>query len=236
MADRPLIGVTGPRTRLPLGWWATQRVLRALGACPVHLMPGSSLAGIPRYSAVIIGGGDDIDAALYDGENPERASLDPERDAFEVEVIEAALRLNQPLLGICRGAQLLNVVLGGSLFGDIRARRIRTSNRRSPWPSKIATLEPDAKLCRIMSGGRSEITQFRINSLHHQAIDRLGEGLRVVARDADELVQAVECPQHLFRKGVQWHPEYLPYLFAQRRIFAALVDATRIYSIQQHHT
>lgn len=227
MADRPLVGVTGPRTRLPWGWWATRRIVAALGGRPVHLMPGDSMRLRHRFDAVIIGGGDDIDAALYGAENHELSRLDPERDAFEVGIIESALEEGIPLLGICRGAQLINVVRGGTLFGDIRGDRHLTSNRRSPWPSKTARILADSTLARIMDPHHRGADRYRINSLHHQAIDRVGDGLRVVAHDADDFVQAVESAGSGFILGVQWHPEYLPYLAAQRRLFRALLAAAR---------
>lgn len=228
MAAKPVIVVTGPRTRLPTAWWATSFVLRVLGAEPLHRIPGSTEELDEHCQGVVIGGGDDIDATLYGAENHELAEYDPERDAFEVAVIEKALKKGIPLLGICRGAQLINVVHGGSLYGDIRGERHLTSNRRSILPSKTLRIENQSRLARIMDSHSSR-ESFRINSLHHQAVDRLGAGLQVVGRDLDDFVQAIESHGDQWITGVQWHPEYLPYLGAQRRIFAALISAARSY-------
>lgn len=229
MAVGPIIGVTGPRTRYPTGWWATRSVLRWLGARPVHLYPGCSAHLEHRFDAIVIGGGDDIDAGLYGEANHELSRCDPERDAFEVDVIGEALGEGVPILGICRGAQLINVVRGGSLFGDIRGDRHLTSNRRTPFPSKTADIERDSRLARVLCAQSEppETLSIRINSLHHQAVDRVGKGLRVVARDRDDFTQAIESMCGAWILGVQWHPEYLPYLPRQRRIFAELVHAAR---------
>jgi putative glutamine amidotransferase len=233
MAYQPVIGVTGPITRYPTGWWATSFVLRLFGAHAVHLYPGCSTHLNHRFDAIVIGGGDDIDASLYGDVNHELARPDPDRDAFEVGIIEDSLRESLPLLGVCRGAQLINVVKGGSLFGDIRGQRHLTSNRRTPFPAKTALIDRGSRLAACMlpeswlchHAGQGNHLGIRINSLHHQAVDRLGEGLRVVGWDRDDFVQAIESVNGHLILGVQWHPEYLPYLATQRRIFAALVDA-----------
>lgn len=172
-----------------------------------------------KLQGLIIGGGDDIAPGLYGGNDDGKAPIDPDRDRFEIEMIEHALHTQLPLLGICRGAQLINVVLGGSLYGDIRGMRKRTSNFRTPLPRKTALGANGCRLAQILGSER-----WRINSLHHQAIDRLGDGLIIAARDLDGFVQAVECRQGREIIGVQWHPEYLPYLSAQRRLFRHLIE------------
>ena len=124
------------------------------------------------------------------------------------------------MLGICRGAQLLNVVLGGRLHTDLRRIRQHTSNRRTPFARKTLLVEADSRLAEIIGDGKA-----RINSLHHQAVADLGEGLVVSGRDLDGIVQAIEKPGHRFLIGLQWHPEYLPFHRKQRRLFQALVEA-----------
>lgn len=175
-----------------------------------------------RFDGIIIGGGSDIDPGLYGGDDDGASQLDPQRDAFEIEIIEHALQTNLPILGICRGAQLINVVLGGSLYSDIRDLRSRTSNRRTPFPRKTASLEADSILTTLTNR-----QQLRINSLHHQAIEKTGRHLRVIARDLDDFVQAVESTEHRFLLGTQWHPEYLSYMKAHRMIFRHLVEEAR---------
>lgn len=223
MAERPVIAVTGPDGRYPIAWWATRLAVFMAGGNAVRLTP-SNFRGHQkeRFQAIIIGGGSDIDAALYGGENADHSRIDSERDLFETEMIRHALDTDLPILGICRGAQLINVVLGGSLLSDVRLLREHTSNRRTPFPRKTAIAESNGFLLDAIDSD-----QWRINSLHSQAIDRLGEGLKVVARDFDSLVQGVESVNHRWLVGVQWHPEYLIYLRRQRRIFCDLVCRAR---------
>ncbi len=223
MAGRPLIGVTGPDGRFAFAWWASCLAIWLAGGRALRLTPSRyQQHSHDRLQGLIIGGGDDIDPSLYGGHDDGRAPIDPDRDRFEIEMIEHALHTRLPLLGICRGAQLINVVLGGSLYGDIRGLRRQTSNFRTPLPRKTALTAHSGVLHRVLGANR-----WRINSLHHQAIERLGQGLVVAARDLDNFVQAVECEQGRLILGVQWHPEYLPYLAVQRRLFCHLIDCAR---------
>jgi putative glutamine amidotransferase len=132
------------------------------------------------------------------------------------------LARQRPLLGICRGAQLLNVRRGGSLFQELRSRRKQTSNRWTIFPLKTLLIEANTALHE-----RFGCARCRINSLHNQGIDRLGENLRIAGRDLDGIVQAVEDPDADYVVGVQWHPEFLLYLSRQRRLFRDLITAAR---------
>jgi len=147
-----------------------------------------------------------------------RVGLDPARDQLEIELLERALTTGAPILGICRGAQLLNVQLGGTLHRGLETFYVEEPNPWSVLPRKLVRLEADSVLARIV--GRSVM---RVNSLHRQAVDRLGQELRAVARERNGVVQAVELAVPAFCLGVQWHPEYLPHRLEQRRIFRALV-------------
>ncbi len=137
-------------------------------------------------------------------------------------MIDHALAKDLPLLGICRGAQLLNVRLGGTRLQELRSRRKRTSNRWTILPLKNLCVEPRTALYRLLA-----TTEARINSLHNQGIDRIGDGLQVSGRDLDGIVQAIEDPARPFLMGVQWHPEFLLYRRDQRRLFRALTEAAR---------
>ncbi len=220
MARRPLIGVTGPGRRGSLAWTFTAWAVLTCGGRPLRMRP--DIDSIPsNLDGVVIGGGDDINPVLYDEPDDQPDLYDAERDEFETEVIEYALTGRPiPLLGICRGSQLLNVTLGGTLHADIRHMRQRTSNRDTVLPLKQLHVEDDSRLAGIIGTGPG-----RINSLHHQAIKKSGRDLRIAARDSDGFVQAVEYTGERFLFGVQWHPEYLPYLPRQRALFRALVRA-----------
>ncbi|MFT4919083.1 MAG: putative glutamine amidotransferase [Zhongshania aliphaticivorans] len=215
--SRPLIGVTGDDTRLPLAWWFIRLALQRCGAEAYRLTPSHS--AIPKsLDGIIISGGDDIDQRLYLPDAPEIAPINRARDRFEMIALELSLSRNLPILGICRGAQLLNVVLGGTLHSDLSEMRRLTSNKRMLLPRKTLHLETYSKLFDIL--GKE---QCKINSLHHQAIKDLGQDLRVAGRDADYIIQAVEDPEHPCRIGVQWHPEYLPFQLRQLHLFRHLV-------------
>ena len=144
--------------------------------------------------------------------------IDPERDQLEIDWIRRALEQEIPLLGICRGAQLINVVLGGSLHQDVRPMRQRTHNRAGLLPTKQVRLVPDSNLAAVCGKVR-----LRVNSLHHQAIKDPGRGLVVVGWDLDDITQAVEYSDGRSIIGVQWHPEYLFYLPSQFALFRWLL-------------
>ncbi len=172
--------------------------------------------------ALVIGGGDDIGVEHYGGDIRKQVKVDADRDRLEIDWIRRALNGEAPLLGICRGAQLINVVLGGSLHQDIRNLRKLTYNRPGLLPTKQVILEPGSLFVGICGKSR-----LRVNSLHHQAIRDPARGLKLVGRDLDGIVQAVESDGGRSILGVQWHPEYLFYLPAQLAIFRWLVRAAR---------
>jgi putative glutamine amidotransferase len=147
---------------------------------------------------------------------------DPQRDSMEKSLIEYALRRGLPVLGICRGAQLLNIVTGGSLHQHITEFYSEEPHVRSLLPRKRIVLERDTKIASLIQEG----TRF-VNALHDQAIDQLGEGMMVTARDLAGVVQAIEHSVDDFVLGVQWHPEYLPQIQSQQRIFAGLVASAK---------
>lgn len=216
----PLVAVTGAQQRLPLAWWCTRIMLRLMGLQAVYV---TSRTGMPAVAVqgIVIGGGDDIEPQQYGGKPYPRRRYDQERDRFEIAMIRQALEANIPMLGICRGAQLINVVAGGSLHQDIRPWRRLTPNRRSIRPVKWVDLEHGSRLMQEL-----DHAALRVNSLHEQAIERLGDGLSIIGRDRDGFVQAIEG-HYGFLMGVQWHPEYLPYRADQRHLFRMFARAVR---------
>lgn len=148
---------------------------------------------------------------------------DPERDDAELRWLGAALQRRRPVLGICRGAQLLNVYLGGNLYRDIGAMYPAQRAPSSLLPVKEVEVRAGSLLERVL--GRRKL---RVNALHHQSIARVGDGLRVSAVEPNRLVQAVELAGEGFVIGVQWHPEILaPFQRAQRGLFSSLVESAR---------
>lgn len=220
MAKRPRIGVTGSARRWSPSWWCTAIALRLAGAEPERISLRHPPSGMP-LDALIIGGGDDISPDHYGGDMTAKVKSNPARDQLEVAWIHRALESGIPLLGICRGAQLINVVLGGTLHQDIRPLRQRTYNRPGLLPTKQVSLVRDSSVARLCGK-----TRIRVNSLHHQAVKDTGQGITIVGRDLDEIVQALECSAGRKIIGVQWHPEYLFYLPSQFALFRWL--STRI--------
>ncbi len=143
---------------------------------------------------------------------------DTDRDALESRLIKQADEKKLPMLGICRGAQLINVQRGGRLHQDLKDFYVETPQLTTVLPYKSINVESDSRLANVL--GR---TRCRVNSLHRQAISETGEGIQIVAREETGVVQAIEDSQRPFLIGVQWHPEYLPQRPEQRRIFRTLV-------------
>lgn len=221
--SRPLIAVT---TSSRSGWRVFPLVnlnLWLAGGRGVRWGVGrvSDLEGV---DGLIIGGGDDIGPELYGGRLGVSARLDPERDALERELAEAALDLNIPVLGICRGSQMLNVALGGTLDQDAWGTYGRDRMIKTILPKREVCIATQTHLS-LISGDHP----MKVNALHTQAVDRLGDGLRVSARDTGGMIQAVERIRDPFALGVQWHPEHLFYAHRQRAIFRALISAADAY-------
>lgn len=219
-SKHPLVAVTGPHRPLRFGWWATRFNLWLCGLRAIYVTARTALPDVPIHG-IVIGGGSDIEPHHYGEDHHPKRSYDMERDQFEIAMINKALEENIPVLGICRGAQLINVVSNGSLYQDIRPLRKITPNIRSIRPIKWVKLERPSRLRESLN-----VKQIKVNSLHEQAINKIGNGLSVVARDQDGFVQAIES-NFGFLVGVQWHPEYLPYQKHQRKLFAMFASAVR---------
>ena len=218
---RLLIGVTTSRR----GGWRSylfhRLALWRAGARSIRLMAGHS-PPTEKLEGLIIGGGDDIGAELYGGQVLPDVRIDPERDKLELQLLEWALPRRLPILGICRGSQMINVALGGSLHTDIHAVYVEAPKMRTVLPRKTVHIVEGSRLDRIMG-----CNPCRVNALHHQSVDRLGRGLRIVAQDDAGIVQATEGTGAEFLIGVQWHPELLVTRSPQQRIFRALAQAAR---------
>ncbi len=229
--DRPLIGITCRLDTRPEGdWFYLQRdyseAVFAAGGLPV-LIP---LIAAPDYAATLIerldgvllsGSGSDVDPARYGAARHARLGpVHAERDSTDFGLIELAAQTRKPLLGVCFGTQALNVALGGSLIQHLETP-IAHSDRET---AHRVLVEPDSTLARL--GGAGEHT---VNTSHHQALDRVGRGLRVTAHAPDGTIEAVEGEGGgRFLVGVQWHPERIwQHSAISRALFEELVRQAR---------
>ena len=173
---------------------------------------------VEALDALVLVGGGDIDPARY-GQRPHAATsgVDPGRDASELALLDAALHADLPVLAICRGMQLLDVHLGGTLFQHVPD--VVGHDGHQPARGCFADVEVTTEAGSIVAKVMGETAVVRCS--HHQALDRLGDGLVVTARAADGLAEAIELPTARFVVGVQWHPEEN----ADERLFRALLDA-----------
>ena len=154
--------------------------------------------------------------------------LDHARDELELALLAQAEEDGAPVLGICRGAQLMNVFRGGTLHRDLSSFYVESAKPWTVFPQKPITVTEGSVLGRALG-----LTRCRVNSLHRQAVDDLGGPLEVCAREDNGIVQGVEDPKHAFFVGVQWHPEFLPQRPEQRRLFHAFVDAAIVCAKQR---
>jgi putative glutamine amidotransferase len=241
---RPLIGVSTsevrrpqqahfaehsepPRRELALGVTYLEAIERA-GGMPVILapLPGDAVDSLlDRLHGICLSGGPDLDPASYGG--PEHAELgptEPELDRFELALARRAQERGVPLLAICRGAQVLNVSRGGSLIQHLPEHAGGDIEHRQPQPATAVThevrIQRGSRLARLLGQETADV-----NSFHHQAVDRLGAGLRAVAWSPDGVVEAVEVDGFGFTVGVQWHAECLTERPEQASLFRAFVSA-----------
>lgn len=187
-----------------------RRILEA-GGTPLVLPVVEDNESISYYGHTIDGlllsGGADIDPASWGGQS-ERWHGQPERDHFEIEVLKRVRQRGCPVLGICRGLQLMNVALGGSLILDIEghnpAFHIHRSQELYCRLRHPMTVTRESWVSQLFDGE----TEVEINSVHHQAIDRLGDGLEALAWSDDGIIEAIHAPGDAWTRAVQWHPEW----------------------------
>jgi putative glutamine amidotransferase len=175
--------------------------IEALRKAGVELIEGNHL---PGFDGLVLMGGTDVNPARYGEErDPETDEPDNARDELECTLIEEALGRDLPILGICRGLQILNVQHGGSLIQHMDGHQVRTPHDPG-LPVHSVEIRPDTHLA-LIAGSK---LRWEVNSRHHQAIARVGERLMVSARDPrDGIVEAIELPDKRFVVAVQWHPE-----------------------------
>ncbi|MQA95432.1 MAG: gamma-glutamyl-gamma-aminobutyrate hydrolase family protein [Streptosporangiales bacterium] len=226
---RPVIGITGypeqakwagwdmPATLLPQRY--VDQVVGA-GGVPLVLPPVAGIGGaLDRLDGLVLAGGGDIEPARYGAApHPRTGRVHPGRDEAETALLSAALATGLPVLAICRGLQVLNVVRGGTLHQHLPDVVGDTAHapERGRYGTHDVTVTPGSLIAETL--GRTELTT---STYHHQAIDLLGEGLRATAHAADGVIEGVEVEGHPYAIGVQWHPE----VDADPSLFAGLVLA-----------
>lgn len=242
---RPLIGITTSELRTPqrahplpqseppgqelaLGRTYPLAIADA-GGVPVVIPPYTDEtipSLVDRLDALVLSGGPDIHPSLYGQDpHPHLGPTDPALDTAEIRLCRAALERDLPVLGICRGHELLNVALGGTLVQDLPGHRQTEPGR---VPVHGVRVEGGTLLARVLGA-----TDIEVNSFHHQAVDRLGDGLRVVAWADDGLVEGAELPGARWAVSVQWHAEALIDAPEQQRLFEELVAAARETPLRQ---
>lgn len=238
MSAPPLIGVTAgndpQRPETYILRWDYLRSVELAGGIPVILAPsGPALhpGCLDRLDGLIVSGGADISPEIY-GQAPhssvKRAHL--ERDEFEMLLLGAAFQRDLPVLGICRGCQMLNVARGGTLVQDVPSLIGTSVSHDDPDRPRVqiahrVDVVPGTRLAQLLDPGTLEV-----NSFHHQAVDRLGDELVRTASAPDGVVEGIELPGAAFTLGVQWHPEAFwrePARFG--RLFQGLVEAAAVY-------
>src|SRR5918997_4989577 len=243
MDSRPLVGVTTsevrraertrplpegepPQHEMALGMPYVRALARA-GAVPV-VLPPLAVDAVPALlrclAGVCLSGGPDLDPAAYGAQpSPDLGPVEPSLDQFELEVARVADAARLPILGICRGAQALNVARGGTLHQHLPAITDRSIEHRQSTPGWYEThearVEARSRLASVLDRGR-----LGVNSFQHQAVDRLGGDLRAVAWAPDGTVEGIEDPGERFVLGVQWHAETLDN-DPHPRLFEALAAA-----------
>ena len=236
--SHPSIGITVSRTLSKYGYpllsltEAYTQAISKTGASPVLIPLGLSndqlLVIMSKIDGILFAGGGDVHPGAYGSQlHPLVADVDTDRDRVELFLARQVIEQQMPFLGICRGIQVLNVALGGSLWEDLEDQ-CPGSLHHSCFPehprqhlAHSVDLEPTSQLARILN-----TNQLSVNSLHHQGIRELASGLQAIAFASDGLVEAVEIPGYPYGIAVQWHPEWLPTEAAQDELFHSFYQAT----------
>jgi putative glutamine amidotransferase len=231
---KPVIGIsahpriveiaTGPALLHTASRFYVDAVERA-GGVPIILPvldPDAVDQFLPLVSGILLTGGGDVAPSRY-GAHPvaETHGVDPLRDAFEIRLIQAAIEADMPLLATCRGMQVLNVAMGGSLVQHVPHATGQEHDRVDRWHEGVhrVKIEPDSHLADALG-----TTEMNVNSIHHQAVDQAAPGTRAVAWAEDDTVEAIEVPGSPHIVAVQWHPELLEDWPEHQGLFRQLVE------------
>lgn len=229
---KPIIGITAPlnQGKVTLDQDIANSVLMA-GGIP-YILPYTQDSAvldevINHIDGLLLSGGVDIDPTLFGEEPiPGLGEIMPERDALESALIERALKVDLPILAICRGIQILNVAAGGNMYQDIYNQKsnLLQHSQRAPRThlSHFVQINQDS-LLRSITG----MDEFKVNSFHHQAVKVPAPGFIISAISSDGVVEAIESQQQKYVVGVQWHPEFLTsFDEVSKRIFGSFILAS----------
>lgn len=194
---------------------------------PTNLTPDTYAELLNRLDGIIFTGGGDIDISHFQGQpHPKIYGIDAERDQQEISLVRMAAQTGLPMLGICRGFQVINVTLGGTLFTHIMDQLPDALEHSAfpanppDYPAHEVTLVPGTRLAAIL-----QAEKVWVNSLHHQGAERLAPGLIPAGSAPDGLLEAFELPNHPFAIAVQWHPEWMPDDEKMQLLFKAFIAA-----------
>jgi putative glutamine amidotransferase len=194
---------------------------------PSGLTAKARLSLLGRLDGLLLTGGGDIAVERFNGRpHPSMEGVDLERDEIEIALVQAAVTSGKPFLGICRGFQLVNIALGGTLYTHLQdqypgsIKHDYDSGSQRQFLAHEVILEKDSRLAAI-----SYEIRFKVNSLHHQGVNELSPAMHPAAYAPDGLIEAGELRNHPFGVAVQWHPEWLMNMPSSRRLFRAFVDA-----------
>ncbi|UCE66988.1 MAG: gamma-glutamyl-gamma-aminobutyrate hydrolase family protein [Candidatus Zixiibacteriota bacterium] len=242
-SKKPKIGITLSATVHSKKWrWPSrhgfdylkrdyhQAVINA-GGIPILLANTSEISIINDYvesiDGLLVSGGEDLHPKYF-GRKPHKSITlsAPERDEFEIKIIKRALNKDIPVFGICRGFQVMNIALGGTIFQDLSCAPFGTIKHADPKEAGDVyhriKIEKSTLLYEII-GARS----IEVNSSHHQIIDKIGKKLKVTAYSSDGVIEGFEGPDFKFLLAVQWHPEMIPKRFHSKRLFKVLIETCR---------
>lgn len=235
---KPIIGVTVDKITSDSGYGYEKinecnlKALMISGAIPLMLPITGEDEIIDEYLEIVDGlyfsGGNDINPLIF-GEDPikEIGGIDYSRDEFEIKLFKKAAAKNMPILGICRGEQVINVAEGGTLYQDIYVQKEGTSGHSPKFSPSSAyayhkvKISKDSKLYNIL---KTDV--ISVNSLHHQSVKDIAEGYKITAVAGDGVIEAIESVNHSFIVGIQWHPEIMYERYPEfLKVFDALVSA-----------
>lgn len=223
--SKPVIGITAPNKRFHIPYYLIRFSVWLCGGLGLPLRHKETVDN-REVDGLVIGGGTDVFPGLFQNDPKQNYFYDHDRDEMEIGWLKRAEKENIPVLGICRGSQIMNVMNGGTLHMDVslayeKAHYPKSVLRKMFFRKPITVVE-NSKLYELLG-----LKRIKVNSMHSQSIDQLGNNLEIVGQEDNGVIQGIERPGHAYYLGVQFHPEFLIYRPSMRRIFKGLIKAAR---------